>query len=82
MLREERNEEIYALRKASQVSYDDQQTMIAISGVLGDEDEMDIDWDDLKEATTLPLEQVEEVLQEMYDFSILEILDFEAGYYG
>ena len=59
--------------------------MINISSALGDDDTVDLDWDDLLECTSTKIRDevdLEELLQSMYDLDILEILDFENGEIG
>jgi len=79
MTREERNSLI------NQINDPDRLDMIRVSDYIGDDEEVDIDWDDLLECTSTTIrneESVEELLQTMYDLEILEILDFESGVFG
>ena len=79
MYRNERN-----LRINSAINDSDERSyMISISGVLGDSEIVDIDYDDLSEATGITdLSVIEELLQVMYDMNIIENLDFEEGTIG
>lgn len=79
MYRNERN-----LRINSAINDSDERSyMISISGVLGDSEIVDIDYDDLSEATGITdLSVIEELLQVMYDMNIIENLDFEEGTMG
>lgn len=79
MTREERNLLI------NKTNDPDRLDMIRVSDYIGDDEEVDIDWDDLLECTSTTIkdeEDVEELLQTMYDLEILEILDFESGIFG
>jgi len=79
MYRNERN-----LRINSAINDSDERSyMISISGVLGDSEIVDIDYDDLSEATGITdLSVIEELLQVMYDMNIIDNLDFEEGTMG
>jgi len=50
----------------------------AVIEVIGDDEEIILDWDDLMEATGLSLEKVENVLEDM-EANMLITVDFEEG---
>jgi hypothetical protein len=50
--------------------------------LMGDDPELDIDWDDLSETTGLDPEDISELLDTMLDLDILDVLDYEEGIYG
>lgn len=63
----------------------DRTDMINISSYIGDDDIVDLDWDELLECTSSKIRDesdLEGLLQTMYDLDILEILDFENGEIG
>lgn len=56
---------------------------IAISSLIGDSDEIDIDWDDLAEVTNIDdYSIIEEYLDEMYEVGLLDVLDYEENILG
>jgi hypothetical protein len=50
--------------------------------LMGDDHELDIDWDDLSETTGLDHEDISELLDIMFDLGILDVLDYEECIYG
>ena len=65
------------------ITIEEQQTMIMISSLIGDSDNIDIDDDDMLEATGLTdINKVFSILDLMFDLDILVDLDYEEGYIG
>ena len=79
MTREKRNKNIQRLKE---VNNSDRRAMYSISAIIGDDEEIELDWLDLEEATGLELDEIEEVLSYMYDLEIIKILDFENSLIG
>jgi hypothetical protein len=50
----------------------------AIIEYIGDDAFVDLDWDELCEATNKPLEVVEELLNELYNLGVIYV-DYEQG---
>ena len=82
MDRVERNSLIEDLTANGTISQIDSLIMTQISGVLGDSEELDIDWDDLHTATGATYADIEETLNTMYELDLLEYLDYCDGCYG
>lgn len=79
MTRTERNELI------NKTNDPEKAAMIRVSALLGDDEYIDIDWDELIEAigwSEEALPEVECLLQSMYDQDILNELDFCEGVLG
>ena len=65
------------------ITIEEQQTMIMISSLIGDSDNIDIDDDDMLEATGLThINKVFSILDLMFELGILVDLDYEEGYIG
>ena len=64
------------------ISHVERTNVYAINALIGDDDELDIDWDDLIEVTGLQPQEIEELLDVMYTLGILTILNYEDGVYG
>lgn len=80
MTRNNRNRVIY---ECPDLTSTEKSQMISISGVIGDSAIIDIDWDDLSEATEIEdISEIEELLDILFDLSILDELDYEQGIMG
>ena len=78
MLRSKRNEKIDILSLGNEYH-----SYLQVSGVLGDSELLDIDWDDLSQALNIEdLSSIESILEDMYNDEVLLILDFEDNIYG
>ncbi len=57
--------------------------MKRVSSLIGDDDIVDISFDDIQEVTSIDdYERIEELLDLMYDLEILETLCYEDGIMG
>ena len=81
MTREKRN----SLIELDIPSYPDRVVAIAISAYLGDDSEVELDYDELREALPSAYQEealIDALLEDMYDLGILQLLDFDQGIIG
>lgn len=56
---------------------------VNISSVIGDSEYVDIDWDDLQEATGISdIGLLETLIDTLYDLDILKVLNYQEGVMG
>jgi len=81
MTQAKRNNLINKLGK--DITREEKLVFLAISSLIGDKDEVDIDWDDLSEITGIfNYVLIEEMLDTMYDMEVISYLDYEEGVMG
>jgi hypothetical protein len=65
------------------INNDEKYMMISISSLIGDSDQIDIDYDDISEATEEnDLNYISSIVDLMFDTNILSVLCYEDGIYG
>lgn len=78
-----RNDRNRIISECPDLTATEKSKMINISGVIGDSNIIDIDWDDLSEATEIEdISEIEELLDILFDLNILEELDYDQGIMG
>jgi len=80
MTREKRN---ILIEESTALLSSERRAMLMISGVIGDDNVIDIDWDDLMSSTGLrDLEAIEAILELTFDLGIIDELNYEEGFFG
>ena len=82
MTRTNRNSIISTLITNNEVSKTDSFSMLEISNIIGDDDEIEIDYDDIGEILGIGPDEIYFLLEEMYDLGILEVFLAEDGVMG
>ena len=82
MTRTNRNSIISTLITNNEVSKTDSFSMLEISNIIGDDDEIEIDYDDIGEILGIEPDTIFSLLDDMHDLEILEVLLVEDGIMG
>lgn len=82
MTRTNRNSIISKLLASGIISKTDSFNMLEISSIIGDDDEIEIDYDDIGEILGIEPDAIFSLLDDMHDLEILEVLLAEDGIMG
>ena len=73
---------IMMLESSQEFDQDEKRLASRIVRQIGQDEIIDLDWDELEELTSLQLEEIGELLQLMHDSGVLLVLDFENSEVG